>query len=453
MADERPAKLRKLSHEAVASVTHQSGKGDADASQEFRDSETPEFVVDEAAGSDDESSGRGAEISTTADKDGSPKPEAEQATNGSTKPMSKNRLKKLRKRQEWEAGREDRKAKRKEKAKEKKVRKRAAWEEAKASGQVEIKGQPRRPPEPVRLPITFIIDCAFDDLMAEKERISLGSQLTRSYSDNSRAPYQAHLVVSSWGGQLKQRFDTVLNGHYHKWKGISFTDEDFVAAAQKATVAMSEPKSNKLEGVFAKYADPSIPKAGKRRQPAEEVGKELSGETESIDQPPFEPLASPTNNEQQQPATTATTTQSRTHPPLPDPETIYLTSDSPYTLTELTPHSTYIIGGLVDKNRHKGICYKMAQERGLRTAKLPISEFMEMQSRSVLATNHVNEIMLRWLECGDWGEAFVKVIPKRKGGKLRGAGADGEVRGDGEGGDGDDDDDDHDDGKADAAAA
>lgn len=44
---------------------------------------------------------------------------------------------------------------------------------------------------------------------------------------------------------------------------------------------------------------------------------------------------------------------------------------------------------------------------------------MEMQSRKVLATNHVNEIMVKWLECGDWGEAFMKVIPKRKGGQLK----------------------------------
>ena len=42
-----------------------------------------------------------------------------------------------------------------------------------------------------------------------------------------------------------------------------------------------------------------------------------------------------------------------------------------------------------------------------------------MASRKVLATNHVNEIMVHWLECGDWGEAFMKVMPKRKGGTLR----------------------------------
>jgi tRNA (guanine9-N1)-methyltransferase len=98
---------------------------------------------------------------------------------------------------------------------------------------------------------------------------------------------------------------------------------------------------------------------------------------------------------------------------------VYLTSESPYTLDRLEPNTCYVIGGIVDRNRHKGLCYKRARERGIRTARLPIGQYMVMQSRVVLATNHVVEIMLRWLECGDWGEAFLKVIPKRKGGKLR----------------------------------
>jgi tRNA (guanine9-N1)-methyltransferase len=89
-------------------------------------------------------------------------------------------------------------------------------------------------------------------------------------------------------------------------------------------------------------------------------------------------------------------------------------------LTELKPYSTYIIGALVDKNRHKAVCYKQAVAKGIKTAKLPIGEYIEMSHRSVLATNHVVEIMLRWLECRDWGEAFMKVIPQRKGGRLKG---------------------------------
>jgi tRNA (guanine9-N1)-methyltransferase len=30
------------------------------------------------------------------------------------------------------------------------------------------------------------------------------------------------------------------------------------------------------------------------------------------------------------------------------------------------------------------------------------------------------EIMLRWLEDGDWGKAFMRVIPKRKEARLKG---------------------------------
>jgi tRNA (Guanine-1)-methyltransferase. len=102
-----------------------------------------------------------------------------------------------------------------------------------------------------------------------------------------------------------------------------------------------------------------------------------------------------------------------------DGEVIYLSSDSANTLHELKPYDTYIIGGLVDKNRHKAICYKSALEAGVKTAKLPIGDYIQMSSRAVMTTNHVVDIMLAWLECGDWGEAFMKIMPQRKGGKLR----------------------------------
>jgi tRNA (guanine9-N1)-methyltransferase len=73
----------------------------------------------------------------------------------------------------------------------------------------------------------------------------------------------------------------------------------------------------------------------------------------------------------------------------------------------------------VDRNREKGLCYNRAREYKIRTAKLPIGEYMAMQSRYVLNTNQVVEIMAKWLECGDWGKAFLDVIPKRKGGTLK----------------------------------
>jgi len=42
-----------------------------------------------------------------------------------------------------------------------------------------------------------------------------------------------------------------------------------------------------------------------------------------------------------------------------------------------------------------------------------------MASRVVLTTNQVVEIMLKWLECRGWQEAFLKVIPQRKAPEAR----------------------------------
>lgn len=300
------------------------------------------------------------------------------ATMEENSPMSKSKLKKLKRDQEWEANRAWRKARRKEKMKEKKLRKRTAKEEAaavKASALDEndptvnvVPAKEKHISDFIQLPITIVLDCGFDDFMTEKEKKSLAAQITRCYSDNHKAPFRAHLVISSFGGDLKQRFDQVLSGNYLSWKDVRFLEEDFVHAADRANGWMEGKRGGKLAGAL---------------QPRDRP--EQSHSTES----------------------------------LPVGETIYLTSDSPNILTELKPYSTYIVGGIVDRNRHKGICYKRAMDRGITTAKLPISDYMEMTSRFVLATNHVSEIMVRWLELGDWGEAFMRVMPKRKGGVLK----------------------------------
>ena len=303
-------------------------------------------------------------------------------------PLSKNKLKKLKRDQEWEANRAKRKEKRREKQIEKKQRKRTARQEVAPNASnnptlIQDNGQENHIAEPkksarqkyIQVPITLVLDCGFDDLMIDKELKSLGSQVTRCYSDNHKAPFQAHLVISSFGGHLKERFDGLLAGHHHSWKNVRFLEGDFVQAANEAKEWMRGEGGGKLAGALGKENDPT--------QTSHDQGE--AGEVEEVEEVG---------------------------------EVVYLTSDSPDTLTELQPYSTYIIGGLVDRNRHKGVCYKRAMDRGMRTAKLPIGDYMQMTSRFVLATNHVAEIMLRWLELGDWGNAFLQVMPKRKGGVL-----------------------------------
>ncbi|OAP58495.1 hypothetical protein AYL99_07585 [Fonsecaea erecta] len=475
-AEERPAKLRKLDSDNDPGLTEDAdtppllsnlpgtvtGSADARSMQNSKPEECaanlqdPPDTREEVDGRDESDD---LELDSESKPDLSHKAPQQQQDGDASKPLSKNQLKKLKKREEWEAARDYRKAKRKQKIQEKRARKRAAREEEEQNrlqtlqqpslvggkGTVgEVDGTktttsmpPQQPPpkmkfrRPVQVPMTILIDCGFDELMMEKERISLGSQLTRSYSDNSRTRYQSHLVISSWGGLLKERFDTVLSKHYLNWRNVTFVEGDFVEAAKKAEELMRGPGGGKLVGCFEKHAvaaaappagteSPVVSKdatsqdlkAADNSLRSEEDGK---GDGNGLLKP--QETATPNASVSAEPGVQHS---SPSDPPVPPQgEVIYLTSDSPDTLTTLSPYSTYIVGGLVDKNRHKGICYKTAMARGIKTAKLPIGEYLEMTSRKVLATNHVVEILLRYLEEEDWGKAFLRVIPKRKGGKLR----------------------------------
>ncbi|KAB2082223.1 hypothetical protein ES319_A05G184000v1 [Gossypium barbadense] len=93
---------------------------------------------------------------------------------------------------------------------------------------------------------------------------------------------------------------------------------------------------------------------------------------------------------------------------------VYLTADSETVLHELDPTKVYIVGGLVDRNRWKGITMKKAEEQGIHTAKLPIGAYMKMSSSQVLTVNQVIEILLKFLETKDWKDSFFQVIPQRK---------------------------------------
>lgn len=378
-SEERPAKMRKLEHPVDAEKDISGSPAREEGHLGLNDILPPDEFIGEEYGANQE------------DKDLQADTEGESAA----PKLSKNALKKQRRLERWEAGRDDRKAKRKEKIKAKKERRREEWNQnvaeegaSNTNGDGTIKPRLRSQPHPAwggaQVPLTVIFDCAFEDLMFDNELKSLGLQITRCYSDNRKAKYRAHLALSSFGGKMKERFDGILAKQYTSWKGFQFFSEDFVEVAEKSKEWMSGSEGGKVAGALAE------------------------GSTEDEEG---------------------------------EGEIVYLSSESDNVLERLKPNSVYIIGGLVDKNRHKGMCYKRAMNRGIKTAKLPIGEFLHMKSRQVLVTNHVLEIMLKWMEFGDWGKAFMEVLPKRKGGVLKSENGEGEGEGQVEAVDEDDEDD------------
>ena len=95
-------------------------------------------------------------------------------------------------------------------------------------------------------------------------------------------------------------------------------------------------------------------------------------------------------------------------------ELVYLTADSNNVVSELDETKTYIIGGIVDRNRYKLLTLDKANKEGIQHAKLPIGDFISLKSSTVLTVNHVFEIVAEWYQTKDWRIALNKVIPDRK---------------------------------------
>ena len=102
--------------------------------------------------------------------------------------------------------------------------------------------------------------------------------------------------------------------------------------------------------------------------------------------------------------------------PLKDIKNIiyYLSADSENNVENIDNNATYIIGGIVDRNKYKGLTYNKAKELGINHGKFPIGEFLKLNSSQVLTTNHTFHILNEFSIKHDWKEAFVSIIPKRK---------------------------------------
>lgn len=273
-------------------------------------------------------------------------------------PMSKNALKRKRKQEERLAHRAEWRQAQKEHAKERKRRRHELLQTDPAARseherRKEEEKQRRRQQRDVN--VRILLDCEFDELMTEAEIKSMEKQITRCYADNRQAQQRCRLVVSGLNGRLARRFEA--NGNMHtRWTKVKFFGRPYlVDLPQGASDAERSASAHKL---------------GESRY-------------DVVDSIPHNSLT-------------------------------YLSADAEETLTTLEEGQTYIIGGIVDHNRYKNLCLEKARRQGIRCARLPIGDYIEVSGRKVLTVNQVNEIMLKWLEYRDWQKAFEAVIPKRK---------------------------------------
>ena len=280
--------------------------------------------------------------------------------NHSILPISKNQLKRLKKKEEWEKKKKEIRKFHKEKQKEKKRLKKEKFEE-------ELKNNPKLLEEynkQQQIPhktkkerneeflakinndgIKIVIDCDFENLMNEKSNISMIRQISEIYHINKHTEKPFNLMLFNVGPIL---LNLLKKNNYENWLGVKIF----------------------LKEQFETFDDFILKELYKNQN------------TEKL-------------NDLKQ-------------------KIFYLSADSENEINDLNKNFTYIIGGIVDRNKYKFLSYNKAKKLGINHGKFPIGEYLNLNSSKVLTTNHTFAILNEFNLKNDWKEAFLSVIPKRK---------------------------------------
>lgn len=218
--------------------------------------------------------------------------------------------------------------------------------------------------------IGVVIDCGYDDYMNEKEVVSLSSQITRAYSTNRQA-------VKNY---YAQKIEDYKNG-----LGLNATEDKDIAPAAKLVISgLDKRLKARFDKVLPDYKnwDPECAqlKEDSLVDVLDKWGSDGSKKEEDYS------------------------------------NIVYLSADTDDKLEELKAGDIYVVGGIVDKGRHKNLCKSTAEKLGQKISikRLPIDEFIKLSGRKVLTTAHVVELLLKWCEYKDWKRAFEEVLPPRK---------------------------------------
>ncbi|KAG8745546.1 tRNA (guanine(9)-N(1))-methyltransferase [Ceratobasidium sp. 414] len=277
-----------------------------------------------------------------------------------------------------------------------------------------------------------VIDLGFDEKMTEKEVGSLCSQLAYTYASHrrTRTPFTG-LLFTSLNGRALKHLDGVNDGSYRRWRGAEWWAEDIdglwnppAGAEQQAGETATDepaPANANVDAIPEQVTtDPTFPSTTSNVEPKGD------GEPSPGTPAPAPSARGKLRRPRKQQPTQARASCSRE-------SVVYLTADAEDELLELQEGETYIIGGIVDRNRHKAskavtcslidliqvlfqnLCADKARELNVRSARLPIGRYLaNMPTRKVLTVNQVFDILVYWVSTRDWEQAMQKVMPKRK---------------------------------------
>lgn len=230
-------------------------------------------------------------------------------------------------------------------------------------------------------------DCNFEDQMTWKEVNSLSLQLRYAYAMNRKSSMPLHVHVTGVKGECDTRKHLEkIDGFPDSWAGRAYYVHE-----------------ESLEDVFGSAMSNVV-------ESKDDEGKQEDNE-ESKSEGKEEGTDNKDDSQQSQPMLR------------PNHQLVYLTGDSENTLSTLDNNTTYIIGGIVDRNRLKRAAIERAEAIGsntslpIKTARLPLDEHLNFkESTRILTCNHVFEILLKYRENGyrDWGKAVMAVLPDRK---------------------------------------
>jgi len=194
-------------------------------------------------------------------------------------------------------------------------------------------------------PAAVVIDLGFDDLMTDQEITSMHSQLGYVYSINRTAkrPFAA-VVHTSFSPELSPRlWNKMGKAQWQRWARMWFMKEDVgeIAKVLGKTEEEVEAEDEAESGAKPMEDKPDV------------ETKEAGEPSEPVPESSTAPAAAPSSTEDPYanlvrhltPALPSTIP--RTH------KLVYLSADADEELTTLADDEVYVIGGIVDRNRHK----------------------------------------------------------------------------------------------------